>query len=230
MSEATDIPVDQVAAGNGHLVDPPIIDLLYFEPEEQAYIVTFIPEPAVSRERTESVHIGDTSPDGKRIAVWLRELGRLFGLEGAVRKLFHRGAGDFGFYGDGASEATLSDSRSSNAATQQAYVALQDMAQCAQIAFLLSRRPPANRLKTIQPRPIAVELRDRQVLTGSAEGNNASWLCVCGYRAPLLGTTRTGAGDTRCPNCGRVYRVYPFPHRGQKVSGVKEVEPARATG
>lgn len=230
MSEATDIPRDDQTRPDSRRVDPPIIDLLYYEPEERAYIVTFIPEDAVSREGTESVQIPEISADGQRIGTWLEALGRGLGLPGPVRKLFHRGGGDFGFYGPGDSEASLPQAHASDLSLQQAFVALQDLAQAAQTAFLLSRRPPANDLKTLQPRTIAVELRGGQVLSGSAEGNNASWLCACGYRTPLLGTTRSGAGDTRCPNCGRLYRVHPHPHRGQKVTGVKEVEPARATG
>jgi hypothetical protein len=230
MSEVTDIPPDDATGIAAHRVDPPIIDLLYYEPAERAYIITFIPEEAVSRERTESVQIPETSPDGRRIGTWLEELGRVLGLPGPVRKLFHRGGGDFGFYGPADSEACLPKTPASESASQQVCVALQDLAQAAQTAFLLSRRPPANDLKTLQPRTIPVELRGGQVLSGSAEGNNASWLCACGYRTPLLGTTRSGAGDTRCPNCGRLYRVHPYPHRGQKVTGVKEVEQARATG
>jgi hypothetical protein len=230
MSEATDIPPNDATGVAGDRMAPPIIDLLYYEPAERAYIITFIPEEAVSRERTESVQISATSADGRRIGTWLEELGRVLGLPGSVRKLFHRGGGDFGFYGPGDSEASLPQAHPSAPASQPVYVALQDLAQAAQTAFLLSRRPPADDLTTLQPRAIAVELRGGQVLSGSAEGNNASWLCACGYRTPLLGTTRSGAGDTRCPNCGRVYRVHPYPHRGQKVTGVKEVEPARATG
>jgi len=230
MSEATDIPPADVTGIAGPRVDLPIIDLLYYEPEERAYVVTFIPEQAVSRERTESVQIPEGSLDGRRIETWLGELGRVLGLPGPVRKFFHRGGGDFGFYGPGDSEASLPQAHPTNPSSQQVYVALQDLAQAAQTAFLLSRRPPADGRKTLQPRTIAVELRGGQVLSGSAEGNNASWLCACGYRTPLLGTTRSGAGDTRCPNCGRVYRVHPHPHRGQKATGVKEVEPARATG
>jgi hypothetical protein len=230
MSETTDIPTNDATGIAARRVDPPVIDLLYYEPEERAYIITFIPEEAVSRERTESVQIAESSPDGRRIGTWLEELGRVLGLPGTVRKLFHRGDCEFGFYGPGDSESSLPQAHSSALDSQSVYVALQDLAQAAQTAFLLSRRPPADDLKTLQPRAIAIELRGGQVLSGSAEGNNASWLCACGYRTPLLGTTRSGAGDTRCPNCGRVYRVHPYPHRGQKVTGVKEIEPARATG
>lgn len=230
MSERTDIPNNDATGIAARRVDPPVIDLLYYEPEERAYIITFIPEEAVSRERTESAQIAESSPDGRRIGTWLGELGRVLGLPGPVRKLFHRGDGEFGFYGPGDSESSLPQAHPSDSSLQQAFVALQDLAQAAQTAFLLERRPPADDLKTLQPRTIAVELRGGQVLSGSAEGNNASWLCACGYRTPLLGTTRSGAADTRCPNCGRLYRVHPHPHRGQEVTAVKEVEPARATG
>lgn len=133
MADVIDFPPD---GDDGHLVDPPIIDLLYHEPEERAYVVTFVPEDVVSKERTESVHIPDRSEDGKRIRLWLERLGQLLGLPGPVQKLFHRGGGDFGFYGGGESQAALSEARFSNAVSQHAYIALQDMASTAQIAFL----------------------------------------------------------------------------------------------
>jgi hypothetical protein len=226
MAENIEISLDDEG---DHVVDPPIIDLLYHEPAGGTFVVTFLPEEAVSQKRTESIHISDSSSEGKRIETWLSQLGELLRLPGPVAKVFHRGGGDFGFYAQDDAEPTLSSPELSNENTQAAYVALQDIAQIAQIAFLMSRRPSADDLNTLQPRPIAVELRNGRVLRGSAEGNNASWLCICRFKTPLLGTTRVGAGDTRCPNCGRIYRVFPYPHSGKPVSGVKEIESAKAT-
>ena len=212
-----------------HIVDPPIVDHLYVEPQNHRFVVTFIPEDVVSKECKEIVEIDPGSDDGRRVTLWLDQLGKLLGFAGPVQKLFHSGGGDFGFYGPGGAEASLSDSKLGPAVSQQAYVALQDLGQTAQVAFLLARRPPAGHPKTLHPRILPVELADGRVLRGTAEGNNASWLCVCGYRLPLIGTTRTGAGDTRCPNCGRLYRVLPFPHDGSQVTSVREIELAKAT-
>jgi hypothetical protein len=79
------------------------------------------------------------------------------------------------------------------------------------------------------PFHVSVRLRSGHVLRGAAEGDNVSWMCVCGYKLPLLGTTRAGAPDTRCPNCTRLYRVLPFPHKGQEVESVQEIEPLKVT-
>src|SRR5438270_2626711 len=105
MSEAIDIPLDDDADEAGPRIEAPVIDLLYYEPEERAYVVTFVPEQAVSRENTESVQIPEGSPDGRRFGTWLEELGRALNLPGPLRKLFHRGGDGFGFYGPGDSEA-----------------------------------------------------------------------------------------------------------------------------
>jgi hypothetical protein len=226
MADATHIPLENSA---GYFVEPPVVDLLYFEPASDSFVLTFIPEDAVSKEQKEAISIATSSIEGKRLAAWLEELGKMLDLNGSVRKLFHRGGGDFGFYGPGDSEVFLSSSQLSSAIAQEAYRALQDIAQIAQIAFLLSRQPPATGMKTLSPHSLAVEMQNGAVLRGSAEGNNASWLCACGYKSPLIGTTRSGAGDTRCPNCGRMYRTYPYPHRGQAVTSVKEIEAAKAS-
>jgi hypothetical protein len=38
-----------------------------------------------------------------------------------------------------------------------------------------------------------------------ATGNNASWLCPCGYELPLIG--RSGVTRVACPDCNRKYLV-----------------------
>lgn len=42
--------------------------------------------------------------------------------------------------------------------------------------------------------------------TASRNGNNAAWMCVCGYRLPLIWTARPNAKKyTICPECKRHY-------------------------
>ena len=226
MSDPIHIPLDD--DDTDYLVEPPIVDLLYFEPTDNSYIVTFVPEQAVSPKRPEGGRIQDTSADGRRIAAWLDQLGILLGLGAAIHKIVHRGDGDFGLSTSTGSVRALSSPELTVGTAQHVYVALQDIAQTAQIAFL-SARLPQSHVNTLRPRVLRAETRDGRLLRGAAEGNNASWMCACGYTVPLLGTTRPAAGDTPCPKCGRVYRVYPFPHSGEKVDAVKEIEPNKAS-
>ena len=46
MSETTDIPTNDATGIAARRVDPPVIDLLYYEPEERAYIGMDIMDPA----------------------------------------------------------------------------------------------------------------------------------------------------------------------------------------
>lgn len=221
MSEPIEIPLDVDA--DGHLVDPPIVDMLYAEPATRSFVISFVPEDAVSRKPTEGVEIDVDSEFGDRIRDWLAMLGQFLGFDGAVEKIVHAGGGDFTFHGPTGRTRRLSDADGSSPLTFEAYRALQDIGQTAQIAYLDARRPAPDEHGLLSPRAIIVETRDGRPMRGSVEGNNASWTCRCGYALPLIGTTRPGAGDTRCPNCSRIYRVFPHPHTGARVTAVKEL-------
>lgn len=57
-------------------------------------------------------------------------------------------------------------------------------------------------------RPIKVEFLDGALTTGTAEGNNAAWVCDCGEH--LLGRCYFAFGHnchTTCAKCGKTYRV-----------------------
>jgi hypothetical protein len=57
----------------------------------------------------------------------------------------------------------------------------------------------------------------------SATGNNASWLCPCGYKMPLIG--RSGNTLVKCPDCSRKYLVVPEDNIPlQRVLCVKEMQ------
>ena len=50
----------------------------------------------------------------------------------------------------------------------------------------------------------------RQMTAASLSGNNAAWLCVCGYRLPLIWSGLhppqvAKPKPTGCPECKRVY-------------------------
>jgi len=51
MSNPIEIDLDS----SDRLVDPPIVDLVYLEPLTDHFVITFIPQDAVSKNATESV-------------------------------------------------------------------------------------------------------------------------------------------------------------------------------
>lgn len=53
---------------------------------------------------------------------------------------------------------------------------------------------------------IPLELKNGKTYTAARNGNNAAWLCVCGYRLPLLWGGNQPKAPTGCPQCGKVYR------------------------
>jgi hypothetical protein len=57
-------------------------------------------------------------------------------------------------------------------------------------------------------RVIDLRLSDSSVGKATALGNNAAWLCPCGYTLPLIASL-TIAKQVSCPNpkCGRRYRL-----------------------
>lgn len=126
-------PVEEPLADADHLVAPPLIDMLYRDPERRAYSVTFIPDSSVSRREKELVLVDEISEDGRRIALRLRQLSTLF--RKPVARIFHRGGGDFGFYSADGDLFELSSEEPDNDLSQRAYVELQDLGMIAQIAF-----------------------------------------------------------------------------------------------
>lgn len=71
----------------------------------------------------------------------------------------------------------------------------------------MRRSVPDHRLRL---RPITVEFLDGTTVEGTAEGNNATWLCHCG--ALLVGRCYFQFGHTChtvCTRCATMYRVLP---------------------
>lgn len=59
------------------------------------------------------------------------------------------------------------------------------------------------------------------ILGASSYGNNAAWMCPCGYTLPLIGTTRPGQTDRDCPACGAMYRV--IGEKNRRPSGIEQI-------
>src|SRR6266542_2646333 len=94
MSDA--IPLD--LSGSGHLVEPPIVDLLAYEPQLQAFVAEFVPEPVFSDEQKESVYIQNESGAARRIRELMAELVEVCGLGAPIRRIAHGGGGNFSIY------------------------------------------------------------------------------------------------------------------------------------
>lgn len=123
----------------GRLVNPPMIDLLYREDEAQAFIVAFVPSDAVSNQPTETVQISVDSTEGRQISAWLSKLPEVLGRQGRVKRIVHRGGGDFAFVFDDGASLPLSENRLSPASVQRTYDGLQYVSQSAELAFQLQR-------------------------------------------------------------------------------------------
>jgi len=76
---------------------------------------------------------------------------------------------------------------------------------------------------------VEVTLADGSSRAGRAEGNNASWMCVCGDPVPLIGRCYYQFNDTCftvCPSCERRYRVHgarTSPTGGRQTTHVEEI-------
>lgn len=119
----------------GHLVVPPIIDFLYFEPDMHAYVAEFVPDQHISSERTEAVYIPQESDDGRRICEFMQTIARLLSSDVPVARIFHKGGGNFGFYLNDNTSRDLLDAPNS-LVPQQIYEVLQAIANYVQFAFL----------------------------------------------------------------------------------------------
>src|SRR5512135_132871 len=74
---------------------------------------------------------------------------------------------------------------------------------------------------------ITVRFLDGSTAVGTRTGNNAAWLCSCGYLKPLVGFSSAGPqpGDNTiviCPSCGRRFQV-DAPTDRAVPTGVKEI-------
>jgi hypothetical protein len=130
MSEATNIPTE----GTVFPVEPPIVDLLYFNAKLNAYVITFLPADIVSRQEKETVTIDMNSEDGRRVQLRIEQIENVI-ARGKIDRLYHSGDGDFGFVLSDGSQWRLCDPSSDIFKSQEIYVQLQDLGMIAQIAF-----------------------------------------------------------------------------------------------
>jgi len=67
---------------------------------------------------------------------------------------------------------------------------------------------------------IDVRCFDGSVIKANAIGNNAAWLCPCGYVLPLIASLRI-AREVSCPPCHRRYRLEP--DNENRAGSVREI-------
>jgi hypothetical protein len=123
-----------------HLIEPPIVDQLYYEPAREAYIVTFVPSEYCSRAATELVAVTNTEalrPDFDRIAARLDQLAARLTEGRPIARLVHAGGGDFTLHDDRGRAFHLSDPTFDSLTTFDACHAIQDIGQAAETAFRL---------------------------------------------------------------------------------------------
>jgi len=74
---------------------------------------------------------------------------------------------------------------------------------------------------------VLVQLLDGSQKDATATGNNAAWLCRCGWHRPLLGRTgkmKISKGYiVECPCCERAYFVVPDGRDCGRVLKVEEI-------
>lgn len=73
---------------------------------------------------------------------------------------------------------------------------------------------------------VPLVFRNGVQLLAVATGNNAAWICPCGYQEPLVGRSGAKNGPTQntevqCPFCSRRYFVLP---NGYDMAAVLRVE------
>ena len=54
--------------------------------------------------------------------------------------------------------------------------------------------------------PIPLRFTDSSITEANAIGNNAAWMCPCGYALPLIASLVI-AREVACPKCDSKYRV-----------------------
>lgn len=134
-------PIQIDLSDPGHLVDPPILDFLAYDPDLRAFVAEFVPDPQLSKARKESVflHDGDSRGGAQRVRDGLAELSRALAANSPVVRIAHAGGGDFDFYTNSDTHITLRNSPSPDA-TFEVYNILQLLSLEAQLEFLAQRR------------------------------------------------------------------------------------------
>lgn len=131
------LPIDM--SGSDHIVGPPIIDFLAHDEDLRSYVVEFVPDPQVSRERKESVYIRDATATARRVGELLVELAAILGAKSNIVRIAHAGSGNFDFRTEKNEFLELHDSPSPQCSFD-VYAILQVLSQEVQLEFLNQRR------------------------------------------------------------------------------------------
>src|ERR1043165_3388015 len=78
-------------------VDTPIVDYLYSEAEQALFVVTFVPDAAISEEPKEVASIPFSDVGGRQVAARLKDIAQVAGFASDIVRVTHRGGGDFTF-------------------------------------------------------------------------------------------------------------------------------------
>ncbi len=131
MSDPVEIPA---AIDGGHGIEPPIVDSLERDSQQNSWAIVFIPEDSVSTREKEIATVPFNSQEGKRITLRMNRLDRLLGA-GIVR-LCHCGGCNFTFHLEGGSVTELAEAHGQGELSMRAYIELADIAMSAQLVFL----------------------------------------------------------------------------------------------
>ena len=104
MSDAIEFPME---SDGGHLVDPPIVDSLQYDPARAEWVISFVPEESVSSREKELVVVPSSSAEGRRVALRVGRLSKLLGY--TIIRIIHGGDGNFVFFTDSNRRIALAD-------------------------------------------------------------------------------------------------------------------------
>lgn len=127
------------ASDDAHVVEPPIIDLMRWDPQQRCLVITLVPQDRVSPHPTEVVDVSADTVEGRAIAACLDDLATKLGLASSITKVVHAGGGDFTFHAASGEVIELSGAGLTSQITAQVYDLLQRISQDAEHAFLIER-------------------------------------------------------------------------------------------
>lgn len=123
---------------SGHLVEPPIIDLLRYAPEHRAYVAVFIPSDDVSPAEKETVAVPEDDVEGKQIAPCLDEICGLLGRD-KIDRIVHGGGGNFSFHFETGDSVELASSGLTSGMVMRIYDLLQQLSNAVELAFRVAK-------------------------------------------------------------------------------------------
>ncbi len=135
-----DSPENHSGSDGEDIVHPPIVDLMRWDPEQRAYVVTFIPQETVSSQVKETVEVALDSVEGRSIHSCLEAISSELRLSSTIMRIVHGGGGTFTFHTTDDRYVELAeDSLATPSTTPRVYGLLQRVAENAEHAFLIAR-------------------------------------------------------------------------------------------